>query len=155
MKKIEGYKSDSYDISGSGYLEWNTRSGYKFETGDSIVLNDSNQFKFKDFVVSQCFDDGSYIIITGKVNNGYDEAFTDDSMIVSKGVIMSSVGFPFLSGMGIDVRATIEANMNYSNQETEESEESEDNSETEETVVEGEKEIYGDSEDDKAETEGV
>lgn len=152
MKKIEGYKSDSYDISGAGYLEWNTRSGFEFEIGDSIIFNDIQSFSLSDFVVSQCFDKGSYMVISGKIANNVDGVFVDDSMIVSNGVVVSSVGFPFLSGISIDVRATIETNMNYINQVTDESE---DNSETEETIIEGEKEIYGDSEDGNAETENV
>lgn len=152
MKKIEGYKEDSYSISPSGFIEWNTKSGFMFEVGDSVVINESQLFKFKDFVVSQCFGNGDYIVITGKVNNGYEAYDVDDSMVVQGGVIVSSVGFPFLSGLSINERATIEANMNYSNQEAEESE---GDSETEEKIVEGEKEIYGDSENDSAETESV
>lgn len=150
MKKIEGYKEDSYSMSAGGILEWNTKSGFMFEVGDSVVIDSNPLFKFKDFVVSQCFGNADYIIITGKVNNSYEVADVDDSMIVQGGVIVSSVGFPFMTGVSINVRETIEANMNYSNQEAEESE---GDSETEEKIVEGEKEIYGDSENDSAETE--
>lgn len=152
MKKIEGYKSDSYAMSPKGILEWNTKSGFMFEVGDSVVIDESQLFKFKDFVVSQCFGGGDYIVITGKVNNGYEQSDVDDSMVVQGGVIVSSVGFPFLTGISINERATIEKNMNYEKQQDEEDDEKDSSSET---ALEGEKEIYGDSENDSAETESV
>lgn len=136
MKKIEGYKDDSYSMSAGGILEWNTKSGFMFEVGDSVVIDSNPLFKFKDFVVSQCFGNADYIIITGKVNNSYEVADVDDSMIVQGGVIVSSIGFPFMTGISINVRETIEKNMKYEKQQDKEDEEKDSSAET---ALEGEK----------------